>query len=264
MIKQILVILSLIIVQSVYAMNADAQVIQFKPAPAKVNKDGALNEWGNELPYSNKSNMFSYGIYNDHNNLYLVVKTKDTVCQANILGSGITFAISTKKTKAFQKITFPLRGKEDPSEWMDLDKEQVAMKAILARYKRVGVQNFKDIKAEQLSTANPYGIKVAIGYTDDGWMIYEEAIPLNLICTESIAELRNYRLKINGLARKVYFLGKSEFVPLRSGNRVERINNNVQTTYRGGFRMGGPMPLGDYEEKLTGDTEVKGEFVIAQ
>jgi len=59
-------------------------------------------------------------------------------------------------------------------------------------------------------------------------------------------------------------LGKSEFVPLRSGNRVERINNNVQTTYRGGFRMGGPMPLGDYEEKLTGDTEVKGEFVIAQ
>lgn len=265
MIKRILIVFLLILVRSLGATDATAQTIRLKSAPSNVTIDGTLSEWGNELPYADKKSTFNYLISNDHSNLYLVVKTKDTVCQTNILGSGVTFAISTEKSKVLQKITFPLRGKEDPSEWKELDKEQVAMKTILARYKRIGIQNLKNIKAEQLSTTNPYGIKVAIGYSEDGDMIYEEAIPLSLIYNENINEPHVYSLKINGLVRKFYYVMKIQHYLYYNRGKTKLTDDaigRVIQSYGDNMRMGGPMIDGDYEEKLTAAIEVEGRFMI--
>jgi|GEM_PF-3777500 len=261
--RNILIAICGVGLQLIAPIKGNAQAIELKPAPLNIAIDGNLSEWGDQLPYSDKKNSFSYLISNDRNNLYLVVKTKDSVCQGNILGSGITLALSTNNPKISQKITFPLKGKEDPSAYMDLDDEQVASKTPLARYKRIGVQNVKNIKAQQLSTTNPYGIKVAVGYTEEGYMTYEEAIPLSLLYPEGIIEKCVYRLKINALVRKVYYLGLTEVV-FTGKNRLEQLNYYIATTYHGYLDMWGPTPSNDYEDKLTADIEVKGEFVIAK
>jgi len=266
-IKQMLTVLLLVVIQSVITVNVVAQAIQLRLAPATITIDGNLSEWGNELLYADKKNTFSYLISNDHNHFYLVIKTKDTVCQANILGSGVTFTISTDKPKNVQKIIYPLRGKEDPSEWLDLDKEQVAMKTVLAKYKRIGVQNFKNIKTEQLSTTNPYGIKVAIGYTEDGCMIYEEAIPLNLIYTNGLSEPSVYSLKVNGLVRKFFYVRKIQHYLYYDHGKTRLTEDAISRViqhYGDNMRMGGPMIDGDYEEKLTAGSEIKGWFIMAQ
>lgn len=260
--KSILIALGCIGIWVVAAVNCNAQAIELKPAPVNIVIDGSLIEWSKELPYSDRKNTFNYLISNDHNNLYLIVKTKDTVCQGNILGAGITFAVDAND-KDGPKLTFPLRGKEDPSEYMNLDTVQVAMKTILARYKRIGVKNFKNIKAEQLSTTNPYGIKVAIGYAD-GYMVYEETIPLKLLYPDGVNGKYAYSIKINGLARKVFYFGQGTMVPGGKKNRQQQIDDWLLQTYHGSMRINGPMPKADYDDKLTSDTEIKGEFILAK
>jgi hypothetical protein len=244
----------------IISIKISAQVIELKLAPSNIAIDGNLTEWGDGFHLSDKNGSFSYLISNDHNNLYLVLKTKDTVCQGNILGSGITFAISTNNPKITQKITFPLQGKDDPSEYMDLDNEQVAMKATLTRYKRIGVQNVKSIKAEQLTTTNPYGLKVAVSNTDDGYLTYEEAIPLSLLFPEGIGGKCAYSITVNGLVREYHYLGTTEIVPAGK-NKSEQLNYHISTTYHGELEIGGPTPTGDYKDNLTANIEIKGEFV---
>lgn len=240
---------------------ANAQAIELKPAPVKVAIDGSLSEWGT-LPYSDKKATISYIISNDHTNLYLALKTRDTVLQGNILGSGITFALS-KDDKNASKITFPIRGREDPSEYMNLDNDQVEIKAALTRYKRLGVENIKAIKPPQLSSTNPYGIKITIGYTEDGYMIYEEAIPLSLIYPDGTNGKYAYSITINGLVRKVVIVerwgqaGRGKFMS-------ERQINQIIQSYGDKLRIGGPMPSSDSIIRLTADTEIKGEFVLAR
>ena len=265
--KNINIVICCIVIQFIMAVNGSAQIIELKPAISIIAIDGDLSEWGDQVSLKDKKGKISYLISNDRNNLYLVLKTKDSLCQANILGSGITFTVSTNNPNVNQKVTFPLKGKEDPSEYMNMDKEQVAMKTILARYKRIGVQNFKNIKAEELSTTNPYGIKVALGYTEDGDMVYEEAIPLTLLFPDGINEKCSYSIKVNGLARKIFYQGHSEMVPVgnrSSKNKEERIKEFVVTNFRGNFQIGGPMPQSDYEDKLTADIQINGEFIFAK
>jgi hypothetical protein len=242
--------------------TALAQAVELKPAPSGVSIDGSLTEWGDELPYSDKNKVFSYLISYDRNNLYLIVKTRDSVCQGNILGSGITFSIKAITDKVGQRLTFPLSGKEDPTEYMNLDTEQVAMKTTLVRYKRIGVQGFAAIKAEQLTTTNPYGIKTAVSYAAGGCLIYEEAIPLKLIYPDGILEKRMYSVKINGLARKYRYWGLIEPV-LRGKDRLGLLNRYLERYHPDGVEIGGPSPITDFEKKLTADVEVKGEFIIA-
>lgn len=257
-----IIIISCIATYFLTAIKGNAQVIERKLAPANVVIDGSLSEWGDQLYLTDKKGTISYFISNDRNNLYLILKTKDTVYQANILGSGITFTVSANNSKIDQKVTFPLRGKEDPTEYMNLDRDQVEIKTILTRYKRIGVKNFKNIQAEELSTTNPYGIKVSLGYTEDGTLVYEEAIPLTLLLLGEGSEKYSYDIKVNGLVRKVYFLVHAEMVPSGKRDKKEQIDDYIQTHFRNNFKMGGPMPENDYEDNVTADTDIKGEFTI--
>ncbi len=267
--KNIIVVTCCIAIQLICVFKVNSQIIELKLAPATVVIDGSLSEW--QIPYSDKKNTFSYLISNDRNNLYLIAKITDTVCQGNVLGAGISFTVIKNNSEVDAQLTFPQRGKEDPTAFMNLDKEQMEMKTILARYKRIAVQNFKDIEAKELTPTNPYGIKVALAYTDDGNLIYEEAIPLALLFPDGINEKCSYSIKINGLARKAFFLNDTEVVPVIRSPSTEtaedRLAKYIQVEFAGGdFKILGDIPIkgNDYEEKLTADTEVKGEFILAR
>ena len=176
-----------------------AQTMNLKPAPAVITIDGNAREWG-DMPYTNDNGRISYTLSNDKDNLYLVIKTKDTVLQGDILGSGITFSIDRNGKKS---TTFPANQLKDKSGYLYLNPTQVQIKAALTKYRKIAVEGFPAIADEQLSTANLYGIQIAMGYDDAGYLVYEEAIPLTLFQADDPANKEwAFTVKINGLESK--------------------------------------------------------------
>src|SRR6202012_3660743 len=120
----------------------------------------------------------------------------------NILGSGITISVNTRgKKKTVNSVTFPAREKEDPSQYQNLTPEQTEAKISLTKSRWIDVSGFADIKNEQLDTKNAYDIQAALGY-NDGYLTYEEAIPLELFhAANPISNEWVVDIDINGLIR---------------------------------------------------------------
>ncbi len=177
-----------------------AQTINLKPAPATVTIDGTAIEWG-DLPYINDQAKISYAISNDKTNLYLVVKTKDAAMQADVLGSGITFSIDTKGRKRnTTAVTFPV-SQNDANAFAGMNTEQLNIE--LAKYSKIRVEGFKNVNDGPVNVKNTYGIQVAIGHDGNGFLIYEEAIPLALFNTDvATSKEWAFNLKINGLVKR--------------------------------------------------------------
>ena len=200
----------------------NAQTVNLKPAPANITINGMAEEWGDSLPFTNDKAKLNYTISNDKTNLYMVVKTKDAAMQSDILGSGITFSVNTKgKKSTTYSLTFPARIQdEDPVKYMHLDPTQTQAKAVTTKYRKIKPEGFKDIKDEELSTSNPYGIQVAIGYDDEGYLVYEEAIPLTLFHTDPADKEWAFNIKINGLERDVKVQIKIDLTGVNSGRAI--------------------------------------------
>jgi hypothetical protein len=178
-------------------------IIDLKPAPATITIDGNLQEWGDSLNYYNDKTKVRYTLANDKVNLYLIVKTKDALQQANILGSGITFGIDTKGRKRSSfAITFPTSSDEQQSGITTMTTDQLKMRVGVTKYRKILVDGFKDINDGLLSTSNTNGIQIVINYDDHGYLVYEEAIPLALFHADNPANKEwAFNIKVNGLQR---------------------------------------------------------------
>ncbi|HTH82576.1 MAG TPA: hypothetical protein VL490_06555 [Mucilaginibacter sp.] len=194
----------IITAQAFIANFCKAQTTDLKPAPSNVSVDGNIKEWG-DLAYTNDKAKISYTISNDKNNLYLVVKTKDHEKQSDILGSGITFSIDTKGRKRNSyAVTFPVSGMGEPTEFVDMDAQQLRSKIELSKFRKVKVEGFKGIDDKEINFSNLTNIKISIGYDEDGSLVYEEAIPLNLFnANDQLDKEWSYNIKINGLVKKM-------------------------------------------------------------
>jgi hypothetical protein len=255
-----------------------AQTIISRSAPNVVNIDGDAGEWGDKL--INIDNKASYCLANDKANLYLMVKTKDKVLQGNLLGAGITFTVDMGGGKS---TTFPVNDQKDARVYLHLDTLQTQIKTELTKYKKIAVAGFTTINDEQLSTVNPYGIKIVIGYGSDGYLVYEEAIPLVLLNEKDLYSNRwGFTLKINGLKNeiKAYLfyitnafygnaipseaeLGQQESKHDKSARGIlkagpEAVARNLAAAIRAGLK-----PLIKIEN-FTPSTEVSGKFMLVK
>jgi hypothetical protein len=182
----------------------NAQTIELKTAPANVTIDGDAKEWANDLSYSNNKAKVMYTLSNDKDNFYLVIKTSDAAKQSGILGSGITLGIDTRgKKKPSFSITYPISDQEDQTSFMHMNAEQTKAQAELSGYRKIRTEGFAAISDAQLTTTNVYGIKIAIGYDTNGYLIYEEAIPLSLFPVDDLNKEWAFNIKINELDKKV-------------------------------------------------------------
>ena len=187
-----------LIVQFFSISISNAQTINLKLAPASIAIDGSVKEWGNNLNYTNDKAKISYTLSNDKNNLYLVVKTKDIRQQRNIIGSGITLNIDTKgRKKHSAMVTFPIINKDDGTELMSMDTVQIKKELELTKYREIHTEGFIN--------SDPDGIQAVMGY-DNGYLVYEEAIPLKLFPTDDTANEWAFNIQINGLEKKQHIL----------------------------------------------------------
>ncbi len=160
--------------------NAQNNTLMLKSPSGSVTIDGDRKEWGDSLNYYNPENKLNYTIANDKQNIYLVIKTKDIEQQANILNSGVTFGIDTKGRKRSSfTLTFPVAGQSMRRPGKPTLEENI-LKAKYLALRKIKVDGFKDIDEEELAVNNSYGIKAAINIDNEGTLVYEQAIPLEL------------------------------------------------------------------------------------
>jgi len=203
-------------------------------APNNLRIDGKANEWGDSFAADNKRTSLLYSLANDDKCLYLVIKAVGTANINKIMAGGITFNVNTegkKKEKEALGITYPLvkraprgqggrqgmgqggggqarggfgggagQGRTPLSAAQRDSASLVQHKTQLASVKEIKISGFKSIPDSLVSIYNEYGLKAVASFDNTGAMIYELAVPLNLL-ELSIDKPKEfaYQLKVNGL-----------------------------------------------------------------
>ena len=168
--------------------QAQPNTLVLKSPTSPVIIDGDRKEWGDSLSYYNPENKINYTLANDKQNIYLVIKTIDVEQQANILNAGLTFSIDTKgRKKTTFSTTFPVGGQATRRPGKPTLEENM-LKAQYASLRKIKVDGFKDISEDEIPTDNGYGIKTALNYDQQGTLVYEQAIPIDLFRAGDLAK----------------------------------------------------------------------------
>ncbi|HTD98630.1 MAG TPA: hypothetical protein VK668_05065 [Mucilaginibacter sp.] len=193
-----------------YAQTKPVQNI-LQPPPPNITIDGDLQDWGDSLRYFNADKQIHYSLANDKENLYIAVRINDRTEQLRVLNAGLTLSIDTRgKKKESFTLTFPIAqtgvpmlGMERPDNG-DLAKEDKdeLMQARLTKLREIKVSGFKDIEDDVITTSNTYGIKTAVDYDKDDYLVYEAAIPLKFFHVDDITKSEwAFNFKINGITK---------------------------------------------------------------
>ncbi|MES2418562.1 MAG: hypothetical protein V4541_10285 [Bacteroidota bacterium] len=192
-------------------------------APDKIRIDGKANEWGDSFAADNKRTSLLYSLANDDKNLYLVIKAISLTTINKIMAGGITFNVNVsgkKREDGSLGITYPLikratrnqagrgqgRGNFGAAAQNSTQRDSAALaqhKTELTGAKEIKIIGFKNITDSLISIYNEYGIKAVASLDNKGAMVYELAIPLNLLelATEKPKEFV-YQIKVNGLVMR--------------------------------------------------------------
>lgn len=181
-----------------------------QPPPANTKIDGDLKEWGDSLRYYNEEKKLNYTLANDNDNLYMAIRINDHSEQMRVINAGLTLSINTKgKKKEMYSVTFPVAdgsaapmlAKPNADQITAEDRDEL-MRARLTKLRNIKVTGFPDIEGENITTSNTYGIKTALNYDDNGYLVYEAAIPLKFFHADAPDKSEwAFNIRINGLAK---------------------------------------------------------------
>jgi hypothetical protein len=184
----------------------DVQKEGLRP-PATVKIDGKLDEWGSLSAY-NKRIVVYYSIANDDENLYLIIKSDNSLITSKILQGGLTFTVnaSEKKEKDAVVITFPFVADDkqywemsklfpaaiaDDTRMSAKEQKEAEVRQVEARvpsnrkilnlFKFVRINGIKEITDKQIPIYNDLGIKTATTIDSRGAYCYELALPLKFL-----------------------------------------------------------------------------------
>jgi hypothetical protein len=139
--------------------------------------DGIGTEWQRGLYYDKKSDIV-YGIRNDDEYVYVLLKTQDRITQRQIMRAGFTvwFDANGGDDRSFG-IRYPLAKQDERTEYTpDFDNEQVhsVLEKESLELEIVGAQK-EDI--QRFSTLGTSGIRIKIGRLQEA-LVYELKVPL--------------------------------------------------------------------------------------
>lgn len=211
LVKLSLCLPALLLNVAVQAQSKTTSALQAPPAGITI--DGDIKEWGDSLRYYDAEQKINYSLANDNTNLYMAIRINDRSEQVRIMAGGLTWGIDPKgKKKETFSMTFPLaqtdafgnteqsafQGKPDTTR----QSHDEMMQARLTKMRNIKVEGFKDVENDIITTSNTYGFKAAISYDDNGYLIYEAAIPLTLFHTDDITKNEwAFEFKINAMPK---------------------------------------------------------------
>ena len=155
--------------------------------------DSSLNEWGDQLNYDKRSELF-YGVSHDDQHLYVALQAKDPMVQRKIMAFGLTLWLDTTARKQKQKgIRYPIPKKENlPIPETEQEKD-LPLRARQARPKdsrrflrttdreHMLLLDFEGKKRQQVNVSNSQDIRISLGAQSSTGLIYEARIPFSRI-----------------------------------------------------------------------------------
>jgi len=265
------IILPLLFVDKNFAQS----IATLQTPPANIVVDGSIKEWGDSLRYYNSEKKINFAIANTKDTLYMAIRVNDRSEQTRILKAGLTFSIDPKgKKKETYSLTFPLNvggtapktdfsniGDVSPQERAELQKER------LTTLRGIRCVGFKDIEDEMITTANTYGIKAAVNYDDNDYLVCEAAIPMSFFHVDDINKNEwAFNFKINGITRAApTHSGDDENSAASSGGRGGR-GGGMGGGGRGGHKGGGgqSMDSGQGSSVLSKSEDFWEKFYLAK
>lgn len=222
------------------------------PPPANVKIDGSLDDWADSLRYYNEEKKLNYTLANDKDNLYMTIRVNDRTEQIRIMQAGITFGINTKGSKKdMYSLTFPGGGQSgglgafsvhhaDGQQPTQEDRDEMAH-ARLTKLHDIKVTGFKSIEGDMITTTNTYGIKAAMNYDADGYLVCEMEIPFKLFDEFNAARKEwAFNFKINAMTRPTPN-GQGNGEGMSGGGMRGGMGGGGMRGGRGGGGMGGGM-----------------------
>lgn len=153
-------------------------------APADVNVDGKLTEWGDSLALYDSKTKLNYTVANNDTDLYVIAYVTDPKLRRKIMAAGITISVNPegKKHKTYS-ITYPV---PDGSAIFkprmgDDEGEPDIKKPSLLQSTSIKVTGFKEVESDVITTSNTYGFKAAVKVDDKHNLVYETAIPIKML-----------------------------------------------------------------------------------
>lgn len=165
-------------------------------APADVNVDGRLTEWGDSLALYDIKTKLNYTIANNDTDLYIIAYVTDPKLRRKIMAAGITVSVNPegKKHKTFS-FTYPVPdGKAIFKPHAGDDDGEDVQKPSLLQSTTIKVAGFKEVESDVITTNNTYGFKAAVRFDDKHNLVYETAIPIKML---NIKPGKNDELEIN-------------------------------------------------------------------
>jgi len=189
----------LCLVLTLTALNTFAQKDgkqYMQKAPANVNVDGKLTEWGDSLALYDVKTKLNYTVANNDTDLYVIAYITDPKLRRKIMAAGITVSVNPegKKHKTYS-LTYPVPdGKAIFKPHTGDDDGEDIQKPSLLQSTTIKVSGFKEVESDVITTNNTYGFKAAIKFDDKHNLVYETAIPIKML---NIKPGKNDEMEIN-------------------------------------------------------------------
>jgi YD repeat-containing protein len=183
------------------------------PPPAGITIDGKLDDWGDSLRYLNADKHITYSLANDKDNLYMAIRINDYGEQVMVLNAGLTLSVDPRgRKKESFTVTFPVGQEGGPTNFgiprkdnnsnQPEEEHDELVEAELTKLRHVKVTGFSDIEGTLITTSNTYGIKTALDYDKEGYLVCEAVIPLKFFHADNISKNEwAFNFRINGISR---------------------------------------------------------------
>ena len=168
-----------------FAWRANAQeVINSNWPKGNTVCDGQLDEWDNPLRFY--QNSLQYDITNDSSHIYIGLKALEQATSMKLMHGGLKIWFNTKgKKKETSSIALvrPLPTENSMPQFQpgDQPNKEKMDQLFVADKKVIEVKGFSNLPDGTLAVDNSEGIRAAVGMDKDKHLVYEFAVPLQLL-----------------------------------------------------------------------------------
>ena len=163
---------------------------EFRATP--VNADGNSAEWSLPLNYYDAETQLNYAFSNDKENIYICMRTAESVTKRKIFKMGLRLGIEVQDKKSDQKISiiYPNPPKELNKDEEEA-KEEPGIGGIRQRKKErylgeMQLSGFNQNIGTSLPPKNDFGLNVAVKEDSNNVMVYEAVIPFKTFYKDAI------------------------------------------------------------------------------
>ncbi|SKC81543.1 hypothetical protein [Ohtaekwangia koreensis] len=186
------------------ACASSKKVGQSEWAGKPITIDGKLEEWQQPMQYYHAGTKLSYSIRNDGDRLYMCIVAADQNTQTKIALAGFQVALDTAGgKKRHVTLLYPFVGADRslPPTRESGGRDTVTMeKTIISQSNTIRVKGFNFAKQEEdIPLQNSRGINVVIGWTAEGSLVYELALPFKTFMHTVKGKSLGIQLTVKGL-----------------------------------------------------------------